>query len=345
MSRVIQVVAVLTLGAVSGAVRAQPQPKTFFRDQIKLEDGEIRRIDQGQVVTRLVDSGDARYGILAFGAVYVNAPVANFGAVVRDIKRLTENKVYLAVQAFSVNGAAPQLADFERFALEKKDIDELRTCKPGDCSIQIFDVERFRKPVNWDAPDRYEQVNQLARQRLYQGVNAYLSGGLKALGSYRDRARPLSIYEATKSMIDSSYYLPQDKAGGIHHEVLDYPQSKLPGAEDLFYWEKIDFGQEPTVRVSHLMLFPQGVGAVKFVAANLQLYASRYIRVALQMYYCVPDTANPGRPGFYLVEMNDSRMPDYGPLKLAIVRKVASAKAADSTHDALTMYKRMLEGK
>jgi len=127
--------------------------------------------------------------------------------------------------------------------------------------------------------------------------------------------------------------------------VLDYPQGKLPGTEDLFYWERIDFGQDPTVRVSHLMLFPQGVGVVRFVAANLQLYASRYLRVALQMYYCVPGTENPRRPGFYLVEMNDSRMPDFSTLKLGIVRKIASGKAIDSTRDALTMYKRMLDGK
>jgi len=49
--------------------------------------------------------------------------------------------------------------------------------------------------------------------------------------------------------------------------VVEYPQAKLPGAEDLFYWEKIDFGQEPTIRLNHVTLFPQGVGAVKFLAA------------------------------------------------------------------------------
>ena len=70
-------------------------------------------------------------------------------------------------------------------------------------------------------------------------------------------------------MIDALYFLPQDKAGAIYREVLDYPQAKVPGSGDLFYWEKIDFGQEPTVRVSHLMLFPQGAGAVKFIAAKL----------------------------------------------------------------------------
>jgi hypothetical protein len=150
----------------------------------------------------------------------------------------------------------------------------------------------------------------------------------------------MSLYEATKSMIDSSYYLPKDRAAAINNHVTEYPQAKMAGAEDHFYWEKIDFGQEPTIRVNHVSLFPQGVGPVKFLAVNKQLFASRYMRVAVQVFYCVPDPEKPG--GFYLIEMNDSRLPDFGGIKLGIVRKVATGKAVDATRDALQMYQRML---
>jgi len=339
------VTTVVVLLAAAMVVCAQPQPKTIFQQKIKLADSDIQRIDQGHVVTKVMESGDTKYGILVFGAVYVNAPVAKATSVISDIKRLTENKVYLAVQEFSLIGAPPKLSDFDRLTLENKDIDELQGCKPGECDIQVMNIEQFKKKVNWQAPDKYAQVNKAVRQRLYEAMNTYLKGGLKSLGSYNDRSQPLNLYAATKSMVDSSFYLPQDKAGEIYREVLDYPEAKAPGAQDLFYWEKIDFGQEPTVRVSHLMLFPQGVGAAKVLAANLQLYASRYIRVGLQMFYCIPDTSNPSRPGFYLIEMNDSRMPDFGGMKLGIVRKVATGKATDATRDTLSMYKRMLEEK
>jgi hypothetical protein len=336
--------AVFAMGAVAVLASAQPQPTTFFKDKIGLADADVQKIDQGQVVTKVVDSGDPKYGILVFGAVYVNAPVAKFATVVRDIKRLKENKVYLDVQEFSVNGAAPKPADFERLSLDKRDIDELEKCKPGDCDIQVFNVQQFQKAVNWKG-DKYAEANKLVRERLYQGMDAYLKGGLKSAGSYHDRGKPLNLFEATKGMIDASYFLPQDKAGAIYHAVLDYPAAKVAGSEDLFYWERIDFGQEPTVRVGHLTVFPEGVGVVKSMAANLQLYASRYMRVALQMYYCVPDTTNTGKPGFYLIEMNDSQMPDFGGMKLSIVRKVAGGKATDATRDFLAMYQKMLQGK
>lgn len=73
--------------------------------------------------------------------------------------------------------------------------------------------------------------------------------------------------------------------------------------------------------MSHLLLFPQGAGQVKFIATNLRLYASRYIRVALRMYCCVPDSK-----GFYLIGMNDSPMPDFGGIKLGIVRRCPTAR-------------------
>src|SRR5208282_2225445 len=68
-------------------------------------------------------------------------------------------------------------------------------------------------------------------------VTTYISGGLKAFGSYTDREKPFNLYENMKSMLDSSYYLPKDQSGGIYQHVLDYPDGKLPGALDFFYWE------------------------------------------------------------------------------------------------------------
>jgi hypothetical protein len=344
MTRGILLTGALVLALSPAVIRGQPQPRTFFKDHVKIEDAEIQKIEQGQVVTKVLESGDKKYGMLVFGAVYVDAPVARFAAAVKDIQGLLQNKVYKAVQEFSPNGAPPKPSDFDRMVLEKKDIDELRTCKPGDCDIQIVNVADTQKRVDWQAKDRDDQVNRLVRQKIYEGMTTYMKDGLKGLGSYQDRQQPLNLFEATKSMIDSSYYLPKDKAAGIYRHVVEYPQGKLAGAEDLFYWEKIDFGQEPTIRVNHVTLFPQGVGAVKVLATNKQLYANRYMRVALQMFYCVPDTEKPDKPGFYLIEMNDSRLPDFGSLKLGIVRKVATGKAVDATRDALQMYKKRLAG-
>ena len=146
-------------------------------------------------------------------------------------------------------------------------------------------------------------------------------------------------------MVDNSYYLDKAKGSDVYAHVVEFPNDKMTGAEDIFYWEKIDFGQGPVLRINHVSLFPKGVGAAKFIAANKQLYASKYMRVGLQMFYCVPDTANPDKPGFYLIEMSDSRLPDFGGLKLSIVRRVAASKGVEGTRDTLDIFKRLTESR
>jgi hypothetical protein len=335
----------LGLGFGASFACAQRQPETFFKNKIGLPDSDIQKMEQGQVVTKVLESGDKKYGVLVFGGVYINSSIEKFAAAYRDVKGLLEDKVYLAVQAFNEVGSPPKLSDFDHLAFGRKDIDALQKCKPNNCDLQVFDVTAFQKQINWDASDKYDQVNKIFRQRVYDGVTKYISGGLKAFGSYTDRDKPFNLYQNMQSMLDTSYYLPKDKSGGIYEHVLEYPDGKLPGAMDFFYWEDIDFGQGPTIRVNRVSMFPKGVGVVKYVVTNEQLYASRYIRLALQVFYCVPDTQNPDKPGFYLIEMNDSRMPDFGGIKLGIVRKIATGKSVESTRDILDLYFKRLGGK
>jgi hypothetical protein len=43
--------------------------------------------------------------------------------------------------------------------------------------------------------------------------------------------------------------------------------------------------------------------------------------------------------------MNDSRLPDFGGIKLSVVRRIATGKAVDASRDSLQMYQKMLNGK
>ena len=339
------VTTILAMGLEAGIVCGQTDPRTFLKERIKLTDSEIQTMEIGQVAIEVLASGDTTYGTLILGGVYVNAPISKFAEVCRDISKLEGEKGYIAVQEFSHAGTPPNLSDFDRLDLERRDIDQLEHCKPGDCDFQVFDIVGFKKRVNWKAKDKYAQANQLVRQRIYEGMTRYQAGGLKSLGSYTDRSKPLNLYHATKDMVDRSFYLPPDKAGEIYRHVLEYPQGKLEGAEDVFYWEKTDFGLGATVRVNHLTLFPKGEGPIKLVVANKQLYSSQYIRAGLQMFYCIPDTQNPSKSGFFLIEINDSRLPDFESSKLAMFRKAATAKAVERTRDTLEIYQRRTTAK
>jgi hypothetical protein len=336
---------VLLLSWGAAAIGVQQETETFFKTTIGLPDGDIQKMNHGQVVTKLLESGDKKYGILVFGGVRIDAPIDAFATAYRNVKNLLDDKVYLDVQDFAEADAPPRLSDFDRLTFDRKDIDAIQKCKPRHCDLQVFDVSAFQKQIGWNSGDRYDQANRLARQRIYEGITKFLSGGLISLGSYKDREKPFSLYLNMKSMLDSAYWLFEDRSGGIYHHILDYPDGKLPGAMDFFYWEDIDFGQGPTIRVNRVSMFPNGVGAAKYVVANQQLYASRYIRIALQVFYCVPDAQDPAKPAFYLIDINDSRLPDFGGLKFTAARKIATASAIDSTRDMLNLYLQRLTAK
>jgi len=95
------VATVLAMGLGAGFVHGQTDPRTFFKNRIKLTDTEIQTIEKGQVVTKVLTSGDATYGILVFGGVYVNGSISKFAEVCRGVSKLQGEKVYLAVQEFS----------------------------------------------------------------------------------------------------------------------------------------------------------------------------------------------------------------------------------------------------
>ncbi|HEX2524002.1 MAG TPA: hypothetical protein VHP35_17970, partial [Terriglobia bacterium] len=143
------VATLLAMALSTSFASGQTDPRTFFKDRIKLTDAEIQTMEKGQVVTKVLQSGDTSYGILVFGGVYVNGSISKFGNVVREVSKLQGEKVYLVVQEFSHIGAPPKLSDFDRLEFERKDIDQLEHCKAGDCDLQVVDIEDFKKKVDW----------------------------------------------------------------------------------------------------------------------------------------------------------------------------------------------------
>src|SRR5437016_13871398 len=105
-------------------------------------------MDQGQVVTKVLESGDKKYGILVFGGVYVNTSIEKFAASYRDVKGLLEDKVYLDVQALNEVGSLPKLSDIDRLAFDRKHIYRIQNCKLDNCDLQVVGVKASQKDIN-----------------------------------------------------------------------------------------------------------------------------------------------------------------------------------------------------
>ena len=332
------IAAFLSLYGLSLALGQAAEPQTFFHNFVGLSDDQIRDIDAGKSVAKVLDTPTPDE-VFIFGAVYINSTPERYLQMASDIDALRKLPNYLALRKFR---APPQLADLDGFTLDDEDIKELEHCKPGDCEVQLPTkaMEDFQQSVKWSAPDRAVQANHLAQQMALQALLQYQQGGNAALGTYRDKKHPTVVAETFASMLDQMkampVYLPE-----LDHYLLDYPKAPSDAIQAQFYWEKVNFGLKPTLRIVQVILFrAASPSQPAYAVAVKQLYASHYFETALDLTVCVKDT---NRNGFYLITVKGSQQAGLTGFKGSIVRKVAVDKTRSSLERVLAAYKEKLE--
>jgi hypothetical protein len=317
------------------------EPDKFFRDFVGLHDDQIREIREGKTVAKILDSPTADQ-VFVFGSVYIKSTPERYLKFASDIDALRKLPSYLALRKFS---DPPQLADLEGFTLDAEDFKQLKNCKAGHCEVQLPTeaMEEFQRSVNWSAPDATDQANHLAQKMALQAILDYKQGGNVALGSYRDKNHPAAVAETFASLLSRSkalpVYLPE-----LREYLLDYPKADSSGIESQFYWEKVNFGLKPTLRMVQAVVY-QGKSLTEpaYAVAVKQLYASHYFETALDLTVCVKDAQSPDHNGFYLITLKGSQQAGLTGLKGGIVRKVAVDKTRSSLEKALASIKQKLE--
>ena len=336
--------ALLVLPLSTGRIQATdnpPEPNRFFREFVGLNDDEIRGIREGKAIAKILDSPTADQ-VFVFGSVYINSSPELYLKFASDLDTMRKLPSYLALRKFST---PPELADLAEFTLDEEDFKQLKNCKAGHCEVQLPTeaMEEFQRTVNWSAPDAADQANHLAQQMALQAILNYEQGGNAALGTYRDKNHPAVVAETFASLVSRSkalpVYLPE-----LREYLLNYPKADSSDIESQFYWEKVNFGLKPTLRMVQAIIYHgKSAGEPVYAVAVKQLYASHYFESALDLTVCVKDSQHPDHPGFYLITLKGSQQAGLTGLKGGIVRKVAVGKSRSSLEKALVAIKQKLE--
>lgn len=324
------------------AAKAQTgEPLKFFREYAGLDEGQISAIRKGRAVAKILESRTPDE-VFVFGSVYVESTPEKYLKIASDIDALRKLPSYLAIRKFS---DPPQLSDLDGFTLEPEDVKQLKNCEEGKCEVQLPTeaMYAFKQSVNWAAPDVAAQSNELARKMALELVRRYSQGGNAALGAYRDKKHPAIVADTFQSLVSRSkalpVYLPE-----LDRYLLEYPAAKSENIESQFYWEKVNFGLKPTLRIVQAIVY-RGTTATDpaYAIAVKQLYASHYFETALDLTVCVRDQEHPEHPGIYLITLKGSQQAGLTGLKGGIVRKVAVDKTRSSLERALGVIKEKLE--
>jgi hypothetical protein len=314
--------------------------REFFEKYIGLSGDQIKAIRSGQSVAKILDSSTADE-VFVFGAVYVRSTPEEYLKLASDIDALKKLPSYLAIHKFS---DSPLLSDLDGLSLEEDDFKDLQKCREGKCEIQLPTdaMEEFHTKVNWSTPTARDEANQIAKNLMLEALRKYKEGGNAELGVYRDKSHPAAVEQAFQSLISRSkafpVYLPE-----LQSYLLNYPNANSEHIESEFYWEKVNFGLKPTIRLLQAVIYRGGdTNGPENAVAVKQLYASHYFHTALDLTVCVRDGADKAS-GMFLITLKGSEQAGLTGIKGSIVRKVAVDKTRSSLQRALAAMKVSLE--
>lgn len=334
----------LSVIPAKGAPADDDPVRAFLRDKVGFNTREIRELDAGQAVARIIET-KVREEVAVFGAVWIDVPKDFFIEQYRDIESFEGgNENVPQIGRFS---DPPRLEDVARLTVDKDELKALPRCRPGDCEIKLpaSIMARFRQEVDWKSSEAEAQANRLARQIMVQLIETYRKGGNAALGAYQDHARPVRVADEFRAMLENSptlfAYLPE-----LHHYLNDYPASQLPGSEEFFYWSKVRFGLKPTIRANHVTIYRSPESSpVAYALASKQVYSSHYFNTALELRFLVDDPRRAGSRGFFLLNMNRSRTDGLTGLSGRMIRSTVLNRTRDGMATYLRQSKQVLEQK
>jgi hypothetical protein len=284
-------------------------------EKASFQETDFAALQANQPVVRLAPVSNKRE-IAVAGLVNIRAGADEFLRSYRDSMLRKSNGAILEIGSF---GSQPTLADLENLTLETGDIEDLKDCVIGDCEVKLSAamIDRFRREIDWNAPDYALKVTSLFKQMLSEYVSDYRTRGEAALIQYNDKRDQIDLAAEQRALSGAS---------GYTNSLLADSNAGLQLIEDAIVWSKIKFGLKPVIAVNHITIYKRDreVGPQVLIASK-QIYASHYFNasLALTAFVTVPGATQ----GAYLVSENRSRADGlegpFGKIKRGVVEKKA----------------------
>jgi hypothetical protein len=279
---------------------------------------------------------DPSLEVAVFGGIWIKAPIGQYVEALQDIENFERGKGFRVTKRI---GTVPTIGDFAAMRLPAEDVDDLRDCRPGDCAVKLGaeGLRRFQTEINWNAPNRQAVADDIFRQLAMRYVTGYLEGGDERLAVYRDDSRPTFVAQEFRLMIDQmpelSTFMPN-----LRRYLLGFPKVQISDATSFLYWQDIEFGLKPVLRISHLTIRQ---GSEDTVVASKMLYASHYFWTALELRTLVPDPLR--GQGFWFFTVSRSRSDGLSGFRGRLIRGHVRKRVRDGVLVALTGTKNKLE--
>ena len=202
---------------------------------VRLNPQERKQLLAGSPLAKHLDADPAKE-VAVFGAIWIAAPIPKYIAALQDIENFEKGGGFRVTKRVS---EPARTQDFAQLVLPDEDVQDLKSCKVGDCELKVSAeaLTRLRKEVDWTKSDAKAQLERFVRTMAVEYVNGYREGGNARLAVYRDTTNPTFVAnefrELVKGMPELAAYVPD-----MRQYLLDYPKPAARPTTSFIYWQE-----------------------------------------------------------------------------------------------------------
>jgi len=324
----------LDVSSEAGRLLRRPDVGLSARDLADAGGGDV-------IAHSLPSSEDGEVAVV--GLVRVDVPPDFFVSRVRDIESFKRSRRVFEVGRFS---APPRVEDLDALTVPADDLRDLRSCRVGDCDLQLTEgaIERFRTAIDWSSAGAERSADALFRGLLVEQATAYLDRGVRALPEYQDKREPVSVSRRMQQVLDASPYM-RAHAPEIHAYLAGFGGGTPDQVDEFLYWSKEDLDLKPIVSLTHVVIRPwTAPGVTGYWVASRQIYATHYLSGSLGLTGFVEVQEQDGSRARYLIYLNRTRTESLGGFLGPLKRAIAGRRARGGMQETLTYTRARLEG-
>jgi hypothetical protein len=307
-------------------VSASQASDTFgwFRPWVEIDADDIRDIHRGQIVAKTLSAVDGE--IAVFLASAIDTDPDRFIDAVRHPEALWKSARIPRVRRFST---PPRLEDVAEMRLDRRDVDAIRRCVPGECDVKLAAAEMSRLRGAASIQDEFRKV-------VVERVRLYHERGLRAASEYHDHAIPIDPATISSMLLTRSPWLTE-RAPRLAEYIENFPSTTLRDVESFIYWLETSSTPKPTIQVVHVAIARRDapeVIAPEVLIVSRQVFASHYINGSLAVSMLFHDRTESRR---YLAYVNRAHVDGLdgwlGGLRRYFVERTARRRGAAALNE------------